>query len=124
MQLRLLHIFPILLAFVLYTVPLCQCAEMIKANSTASCCSASSQTESAAQKACNDVTGCCADGINAEKMKTEKSFESAQVSLSSPVLISVIEFPSVFASSRALFFNPVFSVHSPPTQAFLQVFLI
>ncbi|MFQ3598675.1 MAG: hypothetical protein SNJ66_10100 [Chloroherpetonaceae bacterium] len=124
MQTRLLHIFPILFAFVLYTIPLCQCAEMMKAKAAPSCCSASSLTESGAHKACTDATECCADGINAEKMKTEKSFESAQVSLSSPALVSVIEFPSLFASTQSISFNNAFSVHSPPTQAFLQVFLI
>lgn len=124
MQTRSLHIVSLLLAFVLYTIPLCQCVAMIKASSTTSCCSAASLTELGTQKACSDGASCCADGLNAEKMKTEKSFESAQVLLSSPALVSVIEFPLFSDSSRSLFFKPAFSVSSPPTQALLQVFLI
>ncbi len=119
----ILHIF-LLFAFVLYTIPLCQCAEMMKAKPTPSCCSASSLTESGAQKACTDAEGCCADGINAEKMKTEKSFESAKVSLSSPELISFVKFPSLPISSELLHFHNAHFASSPPTQAFLQVFLI
>lgn len=117
---RTLHIFIFLVSFVLYTIPLCQCAEMMKASSEHSCCSAPS-----APKACTDAHDCCPDGsMNAEKMKTEKSFESAQVSLSSPELVSFIEFPPLLVSSQFVVLNSICSAYSPPTQAFLQVFLI
>ncbi|MGQ9805961.1 MAG: hypothetical protein ACUVRP_07780 [Chlorobiales bacterium] len=119
MQTHKFHIFPLLLAFVIYTIPLCQCAEMMKAQSDHACCGTSS-----ASKSCTDATGCCADGINAEKMKTEKSFESSQVSLSSPELVSFVLFPLLPLPSHFIVFNDARFVHSPPTQAFLQVFLI
>ncbi len=119
MQKRVLHILSLLIAFTLYTIPLCQCAAMMKAQAEQSCCAAPNE-----QKACTDEHGCCADGINAEKMNTEKSFESAQVSLPSPLLLALIEFPvpSFTLSERVSL--PPFSILSPPTPAFLQVFLI
>ncbi len=122
MQPRTFHIFLILFAFVLYTIPLCQCVNMVE--SPASCCSAFSHSESSTPKACTDETGCCADGINAEKMNTEKSIESANVSLASPELLSVVWYPAFATSSKGFALIDASIIHLRPTQAFLQVFLI
>ncbi len=120
MQARALHILWILFAFALYTIPLCQCAEMMKAKAMASCCAASS-----AASECDDATNCCVDGSpQAEKMNAEKSFESAKVSLSAPSLLSFAKFPSFPTSSQSVVLKDIRSASSPPTQAFLQVFLI
>lgn len=125
MQIRTLHLSLLLFAFVLYTIPLCQCAEMMKAKETPSCCSASNMVESGTQKDCTDATGCCADGINAEKMKTEKSFESAKVSFSPSVFTAIVKFPLLFSvSSQLPLLNHVRLAYFPTDQAFLQVFLI
>jgi hypothetical protein len=118
---RSLHIGLVIFVFALYTIPLCQCAEMMKASSEHSCCSASSTP-----KACTEAHDCCPDGsVNAEKMNTEKSFESAQVSsISSPELVSFVQFPPLLVSSQFVVPNRICLAYSPPTQAFLQVFLI
>ncbi len=116
---RALHILSLLIAFTLYTIPLCQCAAMMKAQAEHSCCAQTSE-----QKSCTDEHGCCADGINAEKMNTEKSFESAQVSLPSLSLLALIEFPVPSFTLSEPVSLPTYSILSPPSRAFLQIFLI
>jgi carboxypeptidase C (cathepsin A) len=119
MSRRVLHILSLLIAFTLYTIPLCQCAAMMNAQAEHSCCAQTSEP-----KSCTDEHGCCANGINAEKMNTEKSFESAQVSLPSVLFLTRLEFPVPSFTLSERFSLPPFSILSPPTPEFLQVFLI
>jgi carboxypeptidase C (cathepsin A) len=119
MSRRVLHILSLLIAFTLYTIPLCQCAAMMNAQAEHSCCAQTSE-----QKSCTDEHGCCANGINAEKMNTEKSFESAQVSLPSLSLLALIEFPVPSFTLSECISLPTYSILSPPSRAFLQIFLI
>jgi hypothetical protein len=115
------HIFTFTLlgAFLLYTLPLCQCvatAEQAKANKVCDCC------ESENSSAPKD---CCKDGMNAEKMQTEKAFESAKTPVldlfSSTILLlaNAGVSPTLIASSQLLSQD-----FPPPTLSRLQRFRI
>jgi len=115
---RPVYILSLLVVFTLYTIPLCQCAVIASARESSACCASLGK-----QVDCTDESSCCASGAHAEKMNTEKSFESALVCLLMPSLLGLIEFPVVLMSPKHCV-TPPLSILSPPTCAFLQVFLI
>jgi hypothetical protein len=104
----------LLLGFVLYTIPVCTCAEMMKA-SESNCCSAKAET---------NPDACCQTPAAAEKMNPEKAFEASKISLENHIIIAYILFAPNFKATRPISAAESASFFSPPSLAQLQVFRI
>mgnify|MGYP005837517063 CR=1 FL=1 len=104
----------LLLGFVLYTIPVCTCAEMMKM-SESKCCSAKSDSK---------PLECCQTQAAAEKMNPEKAFEASKPSVEIQATVSTLCFALNLEVSLLSSVYESATVLSPPTLARLQVFRI